>query len=65
MKDMIISTKAKEKEILLKGVADITALVEVAQVLSLVDLAGRYNWAMSNADLDIAKKLGLIGIKKY
>ncbi len=66
MKDVIISEKAREEEILsLKGIADTTALAEVAWVSSPVDLAGRYNWAMSNADLDIAKELGLTSIKKY
>ena len=48
-----------------KGIANITAPAEVAQVLSFIDLAGRYNWAMSNIDLDVTKKLGLSGIKKY
>ncbi len=65
MKDMIISKKAKEKEILLEDIADTTVLAEVAWVLSVVDLAGRYNWAINNTDLDTAKELGLIGIKKY
>ncbi len=66
MKDVIISKKAREREmLLLKGIADTTAPAEVAQVSSSVDLAGRYNWAMSNADLDIAKELGLTGFKKY
>ncbi len=47
-----------------KGIANMTVPVEVARVLSYVDLATRYNWAMSNADLDIANELELTGIKK-
>ncbi len=65
MKDVIISEKAREEEILQESIADTTVLAEVARVSSLVDLAWRYNWAMSDADLDAANELGLIGIKKY
>ena len=65
MKDMIILEKAREEEMLSEGIADMTAPAEMAQVLSPVDLAGRYNRVMSDADLDVAKKLGLTGIKKY
>ncbi len=65
MKDMIILEKIREERMLPKGIADINALVEVARVSSLVDLDKRYNWAMSNADLDVAKELRLTGVKKY
>ncbi len=66
MKDVIILEKAREEEMLsLEGIADTTAPAEVTRVSSLVDLTGRYNWAMSDADLDAAKELGLTGIKKY
>ncbi len=65
MKDVIISEKAREEEMLSEGIADKIAPAEVARVLSPVDLAGRYNWAMSNVDLDAVKELGLTGIKKY
>ena len=47
MKDEIISDKAREKK-LLKGPVDITVPAEVARAMNLVDLAWRYNWAMSN-----------------
>ena len=62
---MIISKKVKKEKTLSKDIIDTIALVKVAQVLSLVDLTKRYNWAMSDANLDIAKKLELTGIKKY
>ena len=65
MKDIIISEKARKEEMLSKLLADTTTPAEVAQVSNLVDLARRYNWAMSNADLNAAKKLGLTSIKKY
>ncbi len=65
MKDVIISEKAKEDEMLSKSITDTTAPAEVAWVLSPVDRVGRYNWAMNDTDLDAAKELGLTGIKKY
>ena len=38
--------------------------VEVAQVSSPIDIAGRYNQVTSNVDLEIVKKLRSSGIKK-
>ncbi len=65
MKDVIILEKAREDKMLSESIADTTAPAEVGRVSSPVDLVGRYNWAMSDADLDAAKELGLTGIKKY
>ncbi len=66
MKDVIILEKAREEEMLsLEGIADTTAPAEVARVSSPVDLIGRYNWVMSNTNLNAAKELGLTDIKKY
>ena len=65
MKDVIISEKARKEEMLSKSIADTTASAERARKLNLVDVARRYNWAMSNADLNATKKLGLTGIKIY
>ena len=42
MKDEIISEKAREEEILSKGIADMPAPAEMAQLSSFVDLAGRF-----------------------
>ena len=50
---------------LLEGIVNTTAPAEVAQVSSPIDLVKRYNWAISNANLDVVKELELIGIKKY
>ena len=57
--------KNREREKLLRGITEITMQAEVAQALSLIDLALKYKWAMSNADLDIIRELKLTGIKKY
>ena len=57
IKDVINKKKVKEKKRLLEGIVDITVPVKVVQASSLVDLAGKYIWAMNNADLDTAKKL--------
>ncbi len=65
MKEVIVSDKAKEDKMLSESIADTTVPTKVARVSSPVDLVGRYNWAMSDADLDAAKELGLTGIKKY
>ncbi len=50
---------------LLESIADITTLVEIAQALSPIDFAKKYNLIISNIDLDVVKKLGLTDIKKY
>ena len=65
MKDVISEKKTKEKEKLSESIADTIALAEVAYILSLVDLARKYMWAINNLDLDAAKELELTGIKKY
>lgn len=65
MNDMIITKKVREKKELSKDIADTILLAKLAQASSPVDLAGRYIWAMSNADLNAAKKLGLTSNKKY
>ena len=62
---MIIEEKTRKKEALSEGIADTTAPAEVALASSLVDLAGKYMCAMSNANMDTTKKLGLTSIKKY
>ena len=65
MKDVIILKKTKEKEKMSKGFANTTALAEVAEGLSLIDLAWRYKWVMSKADIETAKILGLTGVRNY
>ncbi len=65
MKDVIISEKARKEKMLSENIVNMTAPMKVARVLSLIDFAESYNWAMSDADLDVAKELKLTGIKKY
>ena len=65
IKDVIIEEKAREKEELSESIVDTTAPAKMIQASSFVDLAEKYMWAISNANLDAAKELGLIGIKKY
>ena len=65
MKNIIILEKTKEKKKLSNFFIDITAVAEVIQILSSVDFAWKYRWAMNKADIDKAKKLEQTGIKKY
>ncbi len=44
---------------------DKTVIAEVAKVSSTIDLGSKHNWAISNADMDVAEDLGLTDIKKY
>lgn len=64
IKDMIIWEMTRKKKRLSKSIADTIVAAEIAQTLSYVDLAKKYIWAISNANLDAAKKLGPTGIKK-
>ena len=43
---------------------DKIALVEVKRTSSLINLDSKYIWAISNADNDVTRDLGLTGIKK-
>ena len=65
MKDVIILKKTREKEMLSEIITNTTAPAKVAQVLSSVEFAKRYNRAISVTDLDAVKILGLTSIKKY
>ena len=66
MKDVVISKKAQEKERQLElRNADKIAQAKVARSSSPMDLDGKYMWVMSNVNIDAARDLGLIGIKKY
>ena len=45
--------------------ADKIAKADVARTSSPIDLDGKYMWAMSNIDINVARDLGLTGIKKH
>ena len=64
MKDIIISEKAKRKK-LLEIPVDTTVFAKMAQTSSSINLVWKYRWAISNVDIDVAKKLRLIEVKKY
>ena len=66
MKDVIISIRSLEKEgQLVVTNADKIALAEVGRTSSPTDLDGKYIWAISNIDIDVARDLGLTEIKKH
>ena len=67
MKDVIaVAERGREnKKLLTMGNVDKTAMAEVAKVSSAIDLGNKHSWAISNADMDATRDLGLIGIKKY
>ena len=44
---------------------DKIAMVEVTKLLSAIDFGSKYSYAMNNTDIDVAKNLKLIDIKKY
>lgn len=62
MKNVIIAEQARENKKQSEDIIDTTAPAKVGQVLSIIDLVGRYKWIMSYTDLDAAKELGLTGI---
>lgn len=62
----VVAKKNKEnKKLLALKNADKTAIVEVAKVLNSIDLSNEHSWVISNADINIARDLKLIDIKKY
>ncbi len=67
MKDMIVVAEkgGENKELLAIENVDKTAMAEVAKVSSAIDLRSKHIWAISNADMDEVRDVGLIGIKKY
>ena len=52
---MIIIEKVKKK-MLFKSIMDTTISIKVVRISSLIDLAGRYIWVISNIDVNIVKK---------
>ena len=61
----MIKKKSMEKEGLSESITNIIAMTEVTWVSSFVNFAKKYMWTMNNADMNVAKKLGLTSIKKY
>ena len=61
----MVEKNRENKELLAIKNANKTIMAKVTKVLSAIDFESKYNWAISNADIDIVKNLRLIGIKKY
>ena len=60
---MVSSKKAREKkEQLVVRNADKIAQSKITRTSSLMDLNGKYMWAMSNVNINAARDLGLTGI---
>lgn len=57
--------KIKKEEKLLEDIINITPSADIAQAITSVDLTLKHQWLISNANLDIAKKLGLTKVNKY
>ena len=55
----------KNKKLLAIENADKTAMAEVTKVSNAIDLGNKNSWAISNADINAARELRLIDIKKY
>lgn len=67
MKDLIVLLEKDRdnKELLaIKNVNKI-AIAEVAKVSNTINLDDKYNWTISNGNIDVTEDLRLTGIKKY
>ena len=67
MKDIIavIERGGKNKELLAIKNTDKTAMTEVAKMSNAINFGSKYNWVISNTNIDVARNLKLINIKKY
>ena len=44
---------------------DKTTIIEITKILNAIDLGSKYSWAINNTNIDAARNLRLITIKKY
>ncbi len=68
MEDVVAVAKKSrknKKQLAIEKLIDIIVMAEVAKVSSVIDLGSQYSWTINNADIDVARDLGLTGIKKY
>lgn len=40
-------------------------MAEVAKMSIIINIGYKYRWAISNIDMDAARNLGLINVRKY
>lgn len=68
MKNMLAVTeknRKNEEQLAMENILNKSAMAEVIKVSNVIDLGSKYSWAISNTDIDVAKDLGLTGMKKY
>ena len=41
------------------------AILEVVKTSSAINISNKYSWVINNIDIDVAKDLGVTGVKKY
>lgn len=63
---IILAKKGKDnkKPLVIKNI-DKILIAKILKVSNTIDLYNKYNWAISNSNIDVSENLGLTGIKKY
>ena len=61
----MVEKNRENKELLAIKNVHKTIIAEIAKVSNAINLKNKHSWTISNADMDIARDLGLIHIKKY
>lgn len=67
MKDVIAAierNKENNEQLKMKNVCK-TVIAKFAQVSNIIDLNSKYNWLISNTNMDTVEDLRLTDIKKY
>lgn len=68
MKNMIITAergKKNKKQLVMKNLLDKIAIAKVPKMSCVINLSSKYSWVINNADIDVARDLELISIKKW
>lgn len=67
MKDVIIVAEksGKNKELLAIENVNKIVMAEIGKVLCVIDFRKKHSWTISHIDINIARNLELIDIKKY
>ena len=61
----VAEKRGKNKKLLAIENIDKTAITKIAKMLSTINFRSKHSWAISNTDMDAARNLRLISIKKY
>ena len=61
----MLEKSGEKKELLVIENANKTAMADSLKILSAINLKNKYSWAISNVDIDAARDLRLIYMKKY